>query len=142
MVLEPWRALGRKWHSLEKGFADGERPEWPLEVAERTVKLFETIAGADSIICSAVDGFEVKPKGTDRAWAAVKTKEAGSLRIILAGPTSAFDESGFSKLEMQGPVDHAKGQLTTITLNLSSLKHIRSRKLRQFLKRHLEQTLG
>ena len=142
VVLEPWKALGEKWHSLEKGFANGEIPEWPLEVAERTVKLLETLAGPDSIICSAVDGFEVKPKGTDRVWAEVKTKEAGSLRIILAGPASAFDESGFAKLEMQGPVDRAKGQVTNITLNLTSLKHTRSRKLRHFLKSHLEQTLG
>lgn len=142
VVLEPWKALGRKWHSLDKGFADGETPQWPLEVAERTVKLLETIAGPESIICSAADGFEVKPEGSDQAWAEVKTKEVGSLRITLAGPESAFDESGFSNLEMQGPVDRAKGQSTTITLNLKSLKHTRSRKLRQFLKSHLEQTLG
>jgi excinuclease ABC subunit A len=142
VVLEPWKALGKKWHSLNKGFADGETPEWPLEVAERTVKLLETIAGPDSIICSAADGFEVKPDGYAHAWAEVKTKEAGSLRITLAGPESAFDESGFSNLEMQGPVDRAQGQSTTITLNLKSLKHTRSRKLRQFLKSHLEQTLG
>ncbi len=142
VVLEPWKALGKKWHSLNKGFADGQTPEWPLEVAERTVKLLEAIAGPDSIICSAADGFEVKPDGSADAWAEVKTKEAGSLRITLAGPESAFDESGFSNLEMQGPVDRAQGQSTTITLNLKSLKHTRSRKLRQFLKSHLEQTLG
>ncbi|MDB4807739.1 excinuclease ABC subunit A, partial [bacterium] len=137
-----WKALGKKWHSLDKGFAKGETPAWPLEVAERAVKLLETIAGPDSIILSAADGFEVKPRGANHAWAEVKTKEAGSLRITLAGPESAFDESGFSNLEMKGPIDHSETQNTTITLNLTSLKHIRSRKLRTFLKSHLAHTLG
>ena len=142
IVLEPWKALGKKWHSLEKGFAEGATPDWPIELAERTVNLLEAIAGAGSIIYSAADGFEVTPRGADQAWAEVKTKEAGSLRIILAGPGAAFDEAGFSKLEMRGPVEHSGGKSTTITLNLKSLKHARSRKLRTFLKFHLEQTLA
>ena len=142
VVLEPWKALGKKWHSLDKGFAEGESPEWPLEVAERTVKLLETIAGPGSLVFSAADGFEVKPEGADHVWAEVKTKEISSLKITLEGPESAFDESGFSKLDMQGPVERKENEATTITLELNSLTHVRSRKLRTFLKRHLEQIRG
>jgi excinuclease ABC subunit A len=141
VVLEPWKALGKRWHCLEKGFGEGETPQWPLEVAERTLKLLEAIAGPDALVFSAPDRFEVRPTGADAAWAEVHTKDADCLSITLAGPDSAFDETEFSNLEMQGPVEKSERQRTTISLNLKSLKHVRSRKLRTFLKRHLERSL-
>ena len=140
-VLTPWKALGKKWHCLEKGFPEGEAPKWPLEVAERAVKILEQIAGEDALVFTEPDRFEVKPSGSEFAWAEVQTKNPESLRITLSGPDSAFDQSEFLSLEMQGPVDQGKGQATRITLNLKSLKHVRSRKLRTFLKSHFEQTL-
>jgi excinuclease ABC subunit A len=140
-ALEPWKTLGKKWHCLEKGFTPGEAPLWPLEVAERALKLLEQIAGQDALVFSGPDRFEVRPSGTDTAWAEVYTKEADALKITLAGPDSAFDSSSFSNLEMQGPVNQPEGQGTTITLNLTTLKHVRSRKLRTFMKSHLERTL-
>ena len=141
LVLEPWKALGRKWHSLEKGFPDGEKPEWPLEVADRLLKLLEQVAGETSLVFSASDRFQVKLSGSENAWAEVETKVAESLKVTLAGPDAAFDSAEFANLDMHGPVEQTKGQPTRITLNLTTLKHVRSRKLRSFLKTHLERTL-
>ena len=141
IVLEPWKALGRKWHSLEKGFPDGEKPEWPLEVADRLLKLLEQVAGETSLVFSASDRFQVKLSGSENAWAEVETKVAESLKVTLAGPDAAFDSAEFANLDMHGPVEQTKGQPTRITLNLTTLKHVRSRKLRSFLKTHLERTL-
>ena len=140
-VLTPWMALGKKWHCLEKGFPEGEAPKWPLEVAERTLKILEQIAGKDALFFTQPDRFEVKPSGSEFAWAEVQTKNPESLKITLSGPDSAFDQFEFSSLEMQGPVDQGKGQGTRVTLNLKSLKHVRSRKLRTFLKSHFQQAL-
>jgi len=141
IVLEPWKALGRKWHSIEKGFPDGEKPEWPLEVADRLLKLLEQVAGETSLVFSASDRFQVKLSGSENVWAEVETKVAESLKVTLAGPDAAFDSAEFANLDMHGPVEQAKGQPTRITLNLTTLKHVRSRKLRSFLKTHLERTL-
>ena len=141
LVQEPWQALGRKWHSLEKGFPDGATPQWPLEVADRLLKLFEQVAGQSSIVFSAADRFQVIPVGSRQAWAEVETKAADSLKVTLAGPDTAFDPVEFANLDMHGPVVQAKGKATRITLNLRTVKHVRSRKLRSFLKTHLERTL-
>ena len=137
-VVEPWKALGRKWHCLEKGFPDGASPQWPMEIAERTLKLLEQIAGEQSLEFSGADRFAVRPVDADDVWALVQTKNIDCLQVTLTGPESAFDEVGFSKLDMQGPVMQMGNQQTQITLNLKTLTHIRSRKLRAFLKAHFE----
>ena len=47
--LDPWKVLGRRWHSLGKGFPDGQQPEWPLELADAALALIESVAGDDSL---------------------------------------------------------------------------------------------
>ena len=140
LVLEPWKALGGKWHSLEKGFPEGQKPDWPLEVAERMLKLFEQVAGPSSIVFS-VDRFSVQPEGLSEAWAEVETKLTDALRVTLSGPDTAFDAAEFAGLDMHGPVEQTEGKATRVTLNLRTLKHVRSRKMRSFLKKHFERAM-
>ncbi|MGI9473778.1 MAG: excinuclease ABC subunit UvrA [Rubripirellula sp.] len=141
VTLDPWKALGRKWHSLEKGFPSGEGPEWPLELADRMLKLLEQVAGDDSLAFESPDRVQVKPDGAAEPWAEVETKSTESLKVTLAGPREAFDSEEFEALDMNGPVDESDTDHTRVTLNLTTVKHVRSRKLRTFLKGHLARTV-
>ncbi len=140
-VLDPWQVLGRRWHSLGKGFPDGLEPDWPLELADRMLKLLEQVAGDDSLEFESPDRVNVKPGGTGKTWAEVETKTTQSLKVTLAGPRDAIDLDELTALEVNGPIDMGDDELARVTLNLTEVKHVRSRKLKTFLKSHLERTV-
>ena len=77
----------------------------------------------------------VKPSGAKKAWAEIETKTPDSLKVTLAGPAEAIDQQELPKLRIDGPV--SRGKQARITINLTEAKHVRSRKLRSFLKSHL-----
>jgi excinuclease ABC subunit A len=140
-LLDPWKVLGRRWHSLGKGFPDGVTPNWPLELVDRMLKLLEQVAGDDSLAFDAPDRVNVKPSGRGDTWAEVETKTPESLKVTLAGPKEAIDLDELTALNIDGPVDLSDRGLARVTLNLTEVKHVRSRKLRTFLKSHLERTV-
>ena len=137
----PWQVLGRRWHSLGKGFPEKTSPEWPLELTEGLLKLLEQVAGDDSLRFDSPHKVVVKPKGQDEAWAEVETKTPDALKVRLAGPQDAIDLDQLGNLDMNGPVESENDQLAIVTLQLTQLKHARSRKLKTFLKKHLERTV-
>lgn len=139
--VDPWKALGRKWHSLGKGFPKGETPDWPLELADRTLKLLEQVAGGDCLAFDAPDRVDVRPNGSQHMWAEVHTKTPESLKVTLAGPREALDMEQLERLDVEGPIDFCDTNHARVTLNLTQVKHARSRKLRAFLKDHLEKSV-
>lgn len=141
LSLDPWKVLGRKWHSLGKGFPENESPEWPLELVDRMLNLLEQVAGDDSLEFPAPDRVDVRPSGANDAWAEVETKTTGSLKVTLAGPADAIDLDQLTSLDMEGPVDLSDAEYAKVTLNLTEIKHVRSRKLKTFLKSHLARTV-
>ncbi len=138
--LDPWRALGRRWHTLHKGFPQGTEPDWPLEIVDGIFKLLEQVAGDDSLEFDQPDKVQVKPNGSNQTWAEVVTKTPESLQVTLAGPPDAVDLEQFSALGINGPIDESDSQLMRVTLNLTKPQHVRSRKLKTFLKQHLERS--
>jgi excinuclease ABC subunit A len=137
-VLDPWKVLGRKWHSLGKGFPGNGKPQWPLEIADAMLGLLEQVAGDNSLDFTTASSVRVAPQGSDRPWAEVETKTAESLKVTLAGPPEAIDLDGLPKMRIDGPI--ALGDYTIITLNVTDPSHVRSRKLRTFLTNHLERS--
>ncbi len=138
--VQPWRVLGRKWHSVSKGFPDNQSPQWPIELADQALALLEQIAGEDTLAFEAPDRVAVRDRRTQDLWAEVETKATDSVRVTLAGPVDAIDLSMLQKLGIDGPVDLVDLERTKVTLNLTDLKHVRSRNLRTFLKRHWERS--
>jgi excinuclease ABC subunit A len=137
VATEPWQVLGRRWHSLSKGFPDGQDPEWPLELVDRVLSLLETVAGEESIRFDSPHRVDVTPNGNQHAWVELETKTPESLKVTLAGPPEAIDEAALRELDVTGPIETSEGDISKVTLNLTQLKHARSRKLRSFLKDHL-----
>jgi excinuclease ABC subunit A len=105
------------------------------------LKLLEQVAGDDSLEFNAPDRVNVKPTGSEQTWAEVETKTPESLKVTLAGPREAIDVDQLTDLKMNEPVDLSDEKFARVTLNLTELKHVRSRKLRSFLKSHLQRTV-
>jgi excinuclease ABC subunit A len=138
--VQPWKVLGRKWHSVSKGFPNNQTPQWPLELADQALSLLEAIAGDDTLQFVSPDRVAVRDIRSQDTWAEVETKATESLRVTLAGPVDAIDLGILQKLGIDGPVDLADLERTRVTLNLTDLKHVRSRNLKAFLKKHWERS--
>ncbi len=140
--VDPWRVLGRRWHSTQKGFPENVAPEWPLELADQILEILEQVAGDDSLAFEAPDKVDVRPGGAEQTWAEVETKAPESLKVTLAGPRDAIDLDQLSSLGVDGPVDLSDQKQVRVTLNLTHAKHVRNSNLKSFLKTHFEKTVG
>ena len=139
---QPWKILGRRWHSLAKGFPDDSSPDWPLELVDQTLSLLERVAGDDSLAFDQPDRVDVRPGGGQQTWAEVETKTPESVKVTLEGPKDAIDLDQLENLDVESPVDMSDDANARVTLNLTEVKHTRSRKLKSFLKNHLDRTVG
>ncbi|TWU39081.1 UvrABC system protein A [Novipirellula aureliae] len=135
-----WQVLGRRWHSLAKGFPENSQPVWPIELADKTLRLLEQVAGDDSLQFDAPDRVAVRPKGRKNTWASVQTKEITGVQVTLERPQEVAELDALHAIGVCGP-EGADGDTTAkVTLQLTELKHVRSRKLKSFLKKHLERS--
>ena len=100
------------------------------------------MAGQDSLAFDEPDRVNVRPTGIENTWAEVETKSLESLKVTLAGPREAIDLDRLPPMEVDGPFDVIDHPHVRVTLNLTSEKHVRSRKLQTFLRYHLKQTKG
>ncbi len=98
--------------------------------------MLESIAGSSSLAFDAPDRVAVRGALLGETWAEVETKAIDSVRVTLTGPAEAIDLQLLEKLGVDGPVDLSDLANTRVTLNLTDLKHIRSRNLKAFLKQH------
>ena len=94
---QPWRVLGRRWHTLSKGFAENASPDWPLELADRTLQLLEQVAGDGALTYEAPDRVGVRAGDTDETWAEVETKLSEAVRLTIEGPPEAVDLAQLSR---------------------------------------------
>lgn len=138
-ILSPWKALGRRWHTLSKGFPDEQEPAWPLELAEKTLRMVELVAGEGSLKFEAADTVTVRNE-SGKTWAEIQTKETDSLNVTLHGPNAAVDLEKLAALSIEAPMVVADDASVQVTLKLTELKHARSRKLKTFIAQHLERS--
>ncbi|WP_164100943.1 excinuclease ABC subunit UvrA [Candidatus Laterigemmans baculatus] len=140
-ATQPWRVLGRRWHTLRKGFPTGQPPEWPLELADKTLDLFEKLAGGESLRYESAEHVTIQPPQARVAWAAVETKQPGALRVTIAGPSEAIDLEALEKIGTRGTVEVGDEGFSNVTFHFNEPAQIRNRMLHQFLKTHLSKTL-
>ncbi len=140
IVLDPWRALGRRWHSTSKGFPSGTAPDWPLELADQVLTLLQQVAGDDSLAFDSPDKVDVKAHGRDEPWAEVRTKRPESLMVTLAGPPEALDLDQLHDLNLDGPVEFRDDTEVRITLKLTRSVHGQTQQLRKFLESHFQKS--
>jgi excinuclease ABC subunit A len=81
----PWKKDGEKWHLGEKGFPAGKGAKWDRGLLPRIVKLLREIDSALEFKWDVRDAITVRPKGSSRFWARIKTKESDALELWFIG---------------------------------------------------------
>ena len=150
VVLQPWKALGKRWHTLPKGF-NGGVPRWPMQAAEELLGLLAEVAGEQAFRFSAPDRVEVAMNpagpgqpGEDRAvWAELETKRPEALRLTVHGVSGAVDLERLLALDAVVADDPGGGvvrfngnQDVSVQLHLRQLSSAKRRRLLAFLETH------
>jgi excinuclease ABC subunit A len=144
-AAEPWRVLGRKWHSVAKGFGVKVKPAWPVGMAEELLAILEDLAGSDGLVFAAADrviipGVAPGEPTPDVPWAVLETKDPEALRLTLTGPAKAISRDGLADLGSGKPTQRKVGNRTSLTLRFTTPSQLRDRKLKGFLKCHWEES--
>ncbi len=138
---QPWRIIGRRWHSTAKGFPDLSRPSWPLELVEATLAMIAKVAPEAELRFVAADRIEVRESQLEFPWGELETKCCECLKLTLTGPPVAIDLDLLEKIAIAGTVELGDRFRPRLTLQLTDLKQTRSRLLRSLIKRHWECTV-
>ncbi|KAA5543113.1 excinuclease ABC subunit UvrA [Roseiconus nitratireducens] len=126
-----WKTLGRKWHSLPKGFKNNDQPEWPIKLPERLFDQIEKIAGDDCLRMAAPDRVDVVgPDGDIKL--SIRTRDLDSVKIVSP---DAIAEGEAEQLQ-DSKIQVSNGNDAT-TLSINRLGQATKPALRRFLKRQL-----
>jgi len=136
--LMPWRALGRKWHFLRKGFLKGGPPRWDFEVLEALCRLLDEAApgcefGWGNKVLVPV---HVKRAAKRTAWASIQTKKPDAVHLALFGPKNRFPMGRLTDLGHHPELDTERPGHDVILLKFRSPDDLARGDLPAFLKEH------
>jgi len=146
------QVLGRRWHTLAKGFPDNTAPGWSLEIVDVLLDLLTQIAGPFALEYQSEDrvGIKLESGETHESiphWGELETKREDGVYLKIQGPKSAIDLDQLLSLdfleapnESDGRVQLGSADRVTITLRLTEVAYARSTKLKSFLQTHLHRT--
>jgi excinuclease ABC subunit A len=134
----PWKKDGEKWHLGEKGFPVGRPVKWDRTILPRVVKMLREIDPSLEFKWDVRDAVTVRPPGSTRFWARLKTKESAALECWFVGQPGQFN---LSRLEGIGrdPVieSNRSDRCDVLKLFLVRADHLHPQKLKALLTEHL-----
>lgn len=136
--LMPWKALGRKWHFLRRGFLKGGPPRWDVAVLEELCRLLERTAPACRFGWENKVVVPIHVPGREAAWAALITKKPDAVHLVLNGPKNRFPLGRLTNLGHDAELEAERPECDSIRLKFRSLAELAKGNLRAFLKEHFE----
>jgi len=138
--LQPWQVLGRRWHSLAKGFPQGESPQWPIRLADDTIAFLTQVAGIDSLRFDSPESVSVRvakgaATGNDH-WATVETKRSEGVRVTFVGSREAIHSDLLRAMQEQEAVDVQVTGDQHVVLCLQNPNQLQGQALREFTRYH------
>ncbi len=131
--LTPWKKLGRKWHTMRKGFLQGII-EWEPAVLEQLVTLMEDLlpmAVADwtqkVVVNFTIDKTPV---------ANLTTKRPAGLDFAMFVPSGAVQLGEIASIGIDPEIASHKEGLDVVRLRFTTTDHVQSPALRTFLSVH------
>jgi excinuclease ABC subunit A len=135
--LMPWKALGRKWHFLRKGFLKGGPPKWEPEVLEELCRLLERTAPGCRFGWGNKVLVPVHVGDGKIPWAAIQTKKPDAVHLDLFGPKNRFPMGSLTELGRDPQLDTERPEFDRIRLTFRSKTDLARGNLARFLKKHL-----
>jgi excinuclease ABC subunit A len=135
--LMPWKALGRKWHFLRRGFLKGGPPRWDPELLEEVCRLLEQTAPGCQFGWGNKVWVPVHVAGHKRPWAGVVTKKPDAVHLALFGPKNRFPLGRLTDLGHEPELNADQPDHDQIQLKFRSPDDLARGDLPGFLKEHL-----
>ena len=136
--LMPWKALGRKWHLMRKGFTNSHRVRWEVDVLERLFELLERTAPHGEFAWGNKVLVPMHVPGRKDAWAVVTTKKPEAVHLALSGPKGRFALGRIRQLGRDPELDGERPERDLIRLKFRSVDDLERGDLAAFLKEHLD----
>ena len=135
----PWKKNGERWHLGEKGFPAGRGVKWDRTLLPKLIKLLREIDPGLEWKWDVRDAITVRPKGSPRFWARIKTKEADALEIWLIGRRGQTTLSQFEDFGRNAKIenDRADGS-EVLKLWMVTGNHLPPGELKPLLTEHLK----
>ncbi len=142
--LMPWKALGRKWHFLRKGFLKGGPPRWEPEVLEQLCGMLEQAAPDCEFGWTGKVMVPVHlKKGKEKlSWAAILTKKPDAVHLALYGPKNRFPRGRLTDLGHEPDLDTGRPEHDVILLKFRSGDDLAQGDLAQLLEEHRDSVRG
>ncbi|HLA84357.1 MAG TPA: excinuclease ABC subunit A, partial [Thermoguttaceae bacterium] len=134
--LMPWKALGRKWHFLRKGFSAGEIA-WDTAVLERLCDLLERAAPDGEFVWQQKQVVHRTVPGLETPWASIQTKKPDAVYLWLNGPRGRFALGRVLGLGHQPTVVAHEGHPDMVGLHFRNKADLTRGDLAGFLAEHL-----
>jgi excinuclease ABC subunit A len=137
--LTPWKALGRKWHFMRKGFLKGGPPRWQPEVLEDVCRLLEGASPGCEFgwTGKVVVPVHVKKGDGTIPWASLQTKKPDAVHLALFGPKNRFPMGRLTDLGHDPDIDTERPEHDVIHLKFRSPDDLARGDLAGFLKEHV-----
>jgi excinuclease ABC subunit A len=135
--LMPWKALGRKWHFLPKGFPSGRQPEWGFDVLQRLLSLLEKTAPKGQLTWGNKQVVPLFLPDHKDPWALVQTKKLDAVYLTLIGPKGRFALGRITALGHEPELDAGRPEADHVRLKFRRIDDLARGDLAGFLKEHL-----
>jgi len=140
--LMPWKALGRRWHFLRKGFLKGGPPRWEPDVLEALCGLLEKTAPACRFGWGNKVTVPVHVGREQKAWACLMTKKPDAVHLALFGPKNRFPMGRLTGLGRDPELRTEREDYDVIEFRFRTKKDLARGDLAAFLKEHLAAVEG
>ncbi len=135
--LMPWKALGRKWHFIRRGFLKGGKPRWQPDLLEKVCALVENTAPGCRFGWENKVAVPIHLPGKKAPWAGLITKKPDAVHLVLLGPKNRFPAGRLRELGREPQLDGSRADVDTIRLRFQTVADLAKGDLKTFLKEHL-----
>jgi excinuclease ABC subunit A len=135
--LMPWKLMGEKWHTSDKGFPPGRKVRWDRPALSRILALIRLVEPGVEVRWDQRAHISIRVPGVSRAWAGAKTKDPTALLFRFLGKRGRFN---LAHLEGIGGVAELDERDSYTLMNLSFTQApagAEAAKLREILTEHL-----
>jgi excinuclease ABC subunit A len=128
--LTPWKQLGRKWHTMRKGFLQGT-VQWHPAVLEELIVLLEAMLPDASIDWTQKVVVNYTTGG--KPIANLVTKRPPGLDFVVFVPSGSVQLGELSSIDAASEISPYKNGLDGVSFRFTKTSQVKSNALKQFL---------
>ena len=132
----PWAKLGKKWHYMRKGFPDGRKVDWGVEVLESLQETLSEVAPAAKFTWTDKQVVHLHVPEQKQPWISIQTKKTDGLWMQISGPKSSLILGQVADFA-EDPTFESEEDTDAILMRFDSAEKAGEEKLKSFLKEHL-----